>query len=107
MEIPAFLRGRQRLFVTGVLVLVVCLSLVIVPRLPVSAAQSGQTTAWRMFGFTPTHTHDNPYETTLSAANISHISKRWSTMILPGGVVGAPIVVNCLCQRDRVWPLRL
>src|SRR5258708_25137025 len=94
MSPSALSNGKRSVAVSLVLLLVIGLSFVIIPHLPASAAQTAQTTDWRMFGFTPSHTHFNRYETTLSPANVSHLSKQWSTATLPGGVDGAPIVVN-------------
>src|SRR5258708_32920406 len=94
MSPSALSNGTRSAAVSLVLLLVIGLSFVIIPHLPASAAQTAQTTDWRMFGFTPSHTHFNRYETTLSPANVSHLSKQWSTATLPGGVDGAPIVVN-------------
>src|SRR5258708_22881799 len=94
MSPSALSNGKRSVAVSLVLLLVIGLSFVIIPHLPASAAQTAQTTDWRMFGFTPSHTHFNRYETTLSPANVSHLSKQWSTATLPGGVDGTPIVVN-------------
>src|SRR5260370_28679749 len=94
MSPSAVVKGKHSVAVSVVLLLVIGLSFVIIPHLPASAAQTAQTTDWRMFGFTPSHTHFNRYETTLSPANVSHLSKQWSTATLPGGVDGTPIVVN-------------
>src|SRR5258708_26554501 len=94
MSPSALSNGKRSVAVSLVLLLVIGLSFVIIPHLPASAAQTAQTTDWRMFGFTPSHTHFNRYETILSPANVSHLSKQWSTATLPGGVDGAPIVVH-------------
>src|SRR5260221_4420491 len=94
MSPSALSNGKRSVAVSLVLLLVIGLGFVIIPHLPASAAQTAQTTDWRMFGFTPSHTHFNRYETTLSPANVSHLSKQWSTATLPGGVDGTPIVVN-------------
>jgi len=94
MRTSALLKEKRSVAVSLLLLLVIGLSFVIIPHLPASAAQTAQTIDWRMFGFTPSHTHFNRYETTLSPANVSHLSKQWSTATLPGGVDGAPIVVN-------------
>src|SRR5258708_33497375 len=94
MSPSALSNGTRSAAVSLVLLLVIGLSFVIIPHLPASAAQTAQTTDWRMFGFTPSHTHFDRYESTLTPANGSHLSKQWSTATLPGGVDGAPIVVN-------------
>ncbi len=50
---------------------------------------------WTTFGFDQQQTRVNPYETTISPANVGSLAPKWKVMTpIPGRVLGSPVVFN-------------